>query len=152
MELTGRYELDAPPEVIWDALFDPEILAASIPGCEDLAAEGPAAYTATIKLKVGPVSARFKGNVEICDAQPCESCRITGKGSGGIAGIAQGSSFVEFEATETGTVLTYTADAKVGGKLAALGSRLIVSTSRKLADQFFSNFATHLQSSQENVA
>ncbi|MFG6637814.1 CoxG family protein [Sulfitobacter sp. 1A12126] len=151
MELTGRYELDAPPEVVWDALFHPDVLAASIPGCESLQAEGPATYAATVKLKVGPVSARFKGNVEIVDAEPCRSCRITGKGSGGIAGVAHGASLVALEATATGTVLTYTADAKVGGKLASLGSRLIESTSRKLADQFFSNFATHLKSRRENA-
>jgi len=152
MELTGRYELDAPPEIIWKALFDPEVLAASIPGCETLEAQGDAAYDACVKLKIGPVAARFKGNVEIADADPCRRCRIVGQGTGGIAGFAKGSAVVELAPNGEGTVLTYTADAQVGGKLAALGSRLIQSTSRKLADQFFSNFAKHLQEAKKNAA
>lgn len=152
MELTGRYELDASPEVVWQALFDTAVLAAAIPGCEALEAQGEAAYDATVKLKIGPVSARFKGNVQITDADPSKSCRIVGQGSGGIAGYAKGGALVELEPNGEGTVLTYTADAKVGGKLAALGSRLIQSTSRKLADRFFSEFANHLQNTEQTAA
>ena len=151
MELTGRYELSAPPEVVWTALFDTQVLAAALPGCESLESQGDAAYDATVKLKIGPVSARFKGHVEITDADPHKSCRINGQGNGGVAGFVKGGALVELAPDGDGTVLTYTADAQVGGKLAALGNRLIQTTSRKLADQFFSEFANHLADTQQPV-
>jgi carbon monoxide dehydrogenase subunit G len=144
MELTGRHELDQPPEVVWAALFDPAILAASIPGCEELDQTGENTFVATLKLKIGPVSARFKGNVELSDMVAPHSCVLSGQGSGGMAGFAKGSARVELLPENGGTILTYTADAAPGGKLASLGSRLIQSTANKLANEFFTKFGLAL--------
>lgn len=149
MELTGQYELNAKPEEVWKALFDLSVLEKAIPGCEYLETIDQAAYVASVKLKIGPVSARFKGRVSIEDAQEYKRCQIVGSGSGGIAGFAKGSSSVLLTETEQGTMLSYNASAAVGGKLAALGNRLIQSTSRKLADQFFANFAAELNTRKE---
>ena len=140
MELDGRYIIDATPQQVWDALFDRAVLEKSIPGCQELDQTSSTTFNAVVKLKVGPVSAKFKGDVELSDIVPLESCTLTGKGAGGIAGFASGAAKVALEKTPEGTVLTYTAEAKVGGKLAALGSRLIRAASRKLADEFFANF------------
>ncbi len=144
MELTGTHELSQPPEVVWAALFDPTVLKGAIPGCEDLDQTGENAFTATVKLKIGPVSARFKGDVELSEMVPPQSCLLSGKGSGGIAGFAKGSARVELTPQGGGTVLTYTADAALGGKLASLGSRLIQSSANKLANEFFTNFSQAL--------
>ena len=144
MELTGTHELNQPPEVVWAALFDPATLRDAIPGCEVLDQTDDNAFAATVKLKIGPVSARFKGDVELSEMVPPHSCLLSGKGSGGIAGFAKGSARVELMPREGGTVLTYTADAALGGKLASLGSRLIQSTANKLANEFFTNFSQAL--------
>lgn len=141
MELTGSHSLTQPPETVWRALFDPEVLARAIPGCETLAQTSDDAFAATVKLKIGPVSARFKGEVELADKEPPFACTLSGKGSGGIAGFAKGAARVTLAPEGTGTVLSYTAEAALGGKLAALGSRLIQATAAKLADEFFTRFA-----------
>lgn len=141
MELTGTHELNQPPEVVWAALFDPEILQGAIPGCEQLEQTDENAFAATVKVKIGPVGARFKGEVELSEMVPAQSCLLSGKGSGGIAGFAKGTARVELVPQGAGTVLTYTADAALGGKLASLGSRLIQSTANKLANEFFTNFS-----------
>lgn len=141
MELDGKYVLDATPQEVWDALFDRDVLAKSIPGCQELEQTSDTTFNAIVKLKVGPVSAKFKGDVELSDADEPKSCTLTGRGAGGLAGFASGSAKVVLEETPQGTELTYTAMAKVGGKLAALGSRLIRATSRKLADEFFAKFS-----------
>ncbi|KAA0972186.1 carbon monoxide dehydrogenase subunit G [Aureimonas fodinaquatilis] len=146
MELTGTHQLDQPPEVVWAALFDSAVLAEAIPGCTALEQTADNAFAATVKLKIGPVSAQFKGDVEISDINAPHSCLLTGKGSGGVAGYAKGSARVELEPAEGGTILRYTADAALGGKLASLGSRLIQSTTNKLAQEFFTNFSHRLNS------
>lgn len=144
MELTGTHELNQPPEVVWAALFDPAMLRNAIPGCEQLDQTGENAFSATVKLKIGPVSARFKGDVELSEMVPPRSCLLSGKGSGGIAGFAKGAARVELLPQGTGTMLTYTADAALGGKLASLGGRLIQSTANKLANEFFTAFGQAL--------
>lgn len=144
MELEGTVTLNASPDEVWQALFDREVLQRSIPGCESLQQVGEAAFAAVVKLKIGPVSARFSGDVELSDIEHPKACTLTGKGSGGIAGFAKGSARVTLEDRGTSTVLTYRAEAAVGGKLAALGSRLIKSTAQKLAGEFFANFGAAL--------
>lgn len=146
MELTGTHQLDQPPEIVWAALFDSAVLAEAIPGCTALEQTADNAFAATVKVKIGPVSAQFKGDVEISDINAPRSCVLTGKGSGGVAGFAKGSARVELEPADGGTILRYTADAALGGKLASLGSRLIQSSANKLAQEFFTNFSQKLNS------
>ncbi len=140
MEISGEERIQAPRQVVWEALNDPEILRQCIPGCQELEQRSPTELAAAVKLKIGPVSASFKGEVTLSDINAPESYRISGEGKGGIAGFAKG--FADVVLTEDGneTILRYQADAQVGGKLAQLGSRLIGSTSQKLAQQFFADF------------
>ena len=141
MEMTGEYTIPAPREKVWDALNDPEILAKCIPGCQELNKDSETELSATVKSKVGPVSATFKGKVTLSEIDPPNGYRISGEGSGGVAGFAKGGAEVKLAEDGDGTVLTYVADAQVGGKLAQLGARLIDGTAKKMASQFFENFA-----------
>lgn len=141
MQLAGVHHLDKPPAQVWAALFDTETLAAAIPGCEALEQIDENSFAATVKLKIGPVSARFKGTVEISDINAPYSCTLSGKGNGGIAGFATGSAQVLLASEDDMTVLTYSAEAAVGGKLAALGNRMLKTTADRLANEFFANFA-----------
>ncbi len=140
MDMTGQYRIPAPREQVWAALNDPAMLKASLPGCESLEKVSDHQFAATVVAKVGPVKAKFNGNVTLSNLNPPESYTISGEGKGGAAGFAKGGADVRL--TEDGdiTVLTYTAKADVGGKLAQLGSRLIDGTAKKMADEFFDNF------------
>jgi uncharacterized protein len=143
MEMTGEYRIPAPREVVWRALNDPEILKQCIPGCESIEKTSDTAFTARVALAVGPVKAKFTGKVALTDIKPPESYTISGEGQGGVAGFGKGSANVRLEAADAGTtILHYTAQASVGGKLAQIGARLIDATSKKLADEFFRCFAT----------
>lgn len=146
MDITGEHRIPAPREAVWAALFDVETLKACIPGCKELEQTSPTRFAAKVQLKVGPVSATFAGTVELQDIDAPNGCRIVGQGNGGIAGFAKGGSDVRLVADGDETVLSYDAQAEIGGKLAALGSRLVQATSRKLADQFFSAFTDRLKS------
>ena len=141
MEMTGEYKIPAARDKVWDALNDPEILAKCIPGCQELNKDSETELSATVKSKVGPVSATFKGKVSISEIDPPNGYRISGEGSGGVAGFAKGGAEVKLAEDGDGTVLTYVADAQVGGKLAQIGSRLIDSTAKKMANEFFGKFA-----------
>ena len=141
MELSGEYEIAAPRERVWALLNDPAVLKECIPGCEDLTADGDNAFAATVVLKIGPIKARFSGEVTLSDKVVPESYTITGEGKGGVVGFAKGSAKVHLAENGGATTLTYDVTADVGGKIAQLGSRLIASTSKKLADQFFGKFA-----------
>ena len=138
MELTGEYTIPAPREKVWQALNDPEVLAACIPGCEELEKVSDTAFTAKAKIKIGPVSVKFAGAVTLEDLDPPKGYSIVGEGKGGVAGFAKGGAKVTLDDVAGETVLHYIADAQVGGKLAQIGSRLIAGTARKLADRFFS--------------
>ena len=139
--IEGQERIAAPIGTVWEALNDPEILRSSIPGCTDLARASDNAMTATVVLKIGPIKATFTGEVTLSNIRPPKSYTISGAGKGGIAGFAKGSADVALsEDGPEATILKYQAKADVGGKIAQLGSRLIVSTSKKLAGQFFSNF------------
>jgi carbon monoxide dehydrogenase subunit G len=140
MEMTGEYRIPAPRPTVWSALNDPAILQACIPGCESLERGAENEFKATVRAKVGPVSARFSGKVTLSDFDPPKSYRISGEGQGGAAGFAKGGAVVNLEEDGAGTILRYTADAQVGGKLAQIGSRLIDGTAKKLADEFFEAF------------
>ena len=140
MKLTDTREIKANPEVVWDAILNPEVLKECIPGCESLTGSVAWGYEAVVKQKVGPVSATFTGLVQLSDIVPGKSLKISGEGKGGVAGFAKGGAEVSFEPMEGGTRLTYAAEANVGGKIAQLGSRIIDSFAKKLADEFFTRF------------
>jgi carbon monoxide dehydrogenase subunit G len=141
MTMTGEVALAAPREVVWAKLNDAEVLKACIPGCEELEKVSDTEFRAVAKMKVGPVSARFKGRVTLNDLDPPNGYRIAGEGEGGVAGFAKGGAVVGLVAQDGGTLLTYNVEAQIGGKLAQLGQRLINGSAKKLADEFFSNFA-----------
>lgn len=141
VDMQGEERIEAPIAKVWAALNDPDVLKACIPGCETLEKKSDTQLAATVALKIGPIKARFAGQVELQNLKPPHSYTIAGEGKGGIAGFAKGGADVVLkEDGENATLLTYTAKADVGGKIAQLGSRLIQSTSKKLAGQFFSEF------------
>lgn len=146
MDMSGQYRIQAPRDVVWAALNDPEVLKRCIPGCKELEKKSPTELAAKVGLKIGPISANFSGEVTLQNLNPPAGYTIAGQGSGGAAGFAKGSADVMLTEVEGGaeTDLAYTAKAEVGGKLAALGGRLIQATSKKLADEFFSSFAKEL--------
>ncbi|WP_299984369.1 CoxG family protein [uncultured Ruegeria sp.] len=146
MQLSDTREIQAPPAAIYAALLDPEVLKACINGAQEITGDPTEGYHATVVQKVGPVKATFKGTVTMSDMVETERLTIAGEGKGGAAGFAKGSANVTFEpGASGGTVLTYEVDAKVGGKLAQLGSRLIDGFAKKMADQFFANLQEHFE-------
>tara|TARA_B100000212_G_scaffold102562_1_gene75623 strand:+ start:3372 stop:4001 length:630 start_codon:yes stop_codon:yes gene_type:complete len=141
LELEGEYNLRADREKVWAALNDPEILKQCIPGCETLTKASDTNFSASVVAKVGPVKAKFSGEVELTELSPPSSYKISGEGKGGAAGFASGSADVKLEESDDGgTVLSYMVNAQVGGKLAQIGSRLIDSTAKKLSREFFDKF------------
>lgn len=141
MTMNGEVQLLASREVVWNKLNDPQILKMCIPGCEDLEKNGDNGFRATTKMKVGPVSARFKGQVTLSDLDPPNGYKISGEGEGGVAGFAKGVAVVNLQDKDGGTLLTYNVEAQIGGKLAQLGQRLVNSSAKKIADEFFTTFA-----------
>jgi hypothetical protein len=143
MDLNGEYRISAPREAVWKALNDPEVLRQCIPGCESVEKTSDTEFNAKVRAKVGPVSAGFTGKVTLSDLDPPNGYKISGEGQGGVAGFAKGGADVRLKPDETGsgTILTYTVQASVGGKIAQIGSRLIDSTARSMAEQFFAKFA-----------
>ena len=141
MEMSGEYRIQASRVKVWDALNDPEILKQAIPGCDEINRLSDTEMTAKVTAKVGPVKANFTGHVTLSDLDPPNSYRISGEGKGGAAGFAKGGANVRLESDGDVTILKYDVDATVGGKLAQLGSRLIDGTAKKMAGEFFSNFA-----------
>lgn len=141
MELKGEKRIAASREKVYEALNDPVVLEQSIPGCQSLTKKSDTEFEATVGIKIGPVKANFKGEVELTDLNPPENYTISGEGKGGTAGHASGSAKVHLAEDGDGTILNYDVNAVVGGKLAQLGARLIDSTAKKLAQQFFTDFA-----------
>jgi carbon monoxide dehydrogenase subunit G len=140
MRMQGQRNINASRDAVWRALNDPEVLKACIPGCDELEKTSGTTFEASVVQKVGPMKARFKGSVELSDIVEAESYTITGEGKGGAAGFAKGGATVHLSDDGEGTLLVYEAEAKVGGKMAQLGSRLIDGFARKLADEFFTRF------------
>ena len=152
MQLTGEYRIPAPRERVWEMLNDPDVLRASIPGCQSLEAEGSDKFKAKVTAKVGPVKATFNGEVTLEDLNPPESYRIVGEGKGGVAGFAKGGADIQLAEDGEETLLSYQVEAQVGGKLAQIGNRLIDSTARKMADDFFSRFVAIVESGEKAAA
>ena len=144
MDMCGEYRIAASRQAVWEALNVPAILKASIPGCEELEQDTADAFTAKVRAKVGPVSARFSGKVKIVDPDPPNGYRIEGEGTGGAAGFAKGGATIELVEDGGQTILRYEANASVGGKLAQIGSRLIDGTAKKMADDFFAKFSANV--------
>lgn len=141
MDMSGSYAIPAPREAVWTALNDVEVLKACIPGCETITKHSDTELEATVSAKVGPVKAKFSGAVTLSDIDPLNGYKISGQGKGGAAGFAKGGATVRLEESDQGTTLSYDVNASVGGKLAQIGGRLIDSTAKKMADQFFSKFS-----------
>lgn len=145
MTMNGEYRLAAPRDEVWRKLNDPEVLKACIPGCEELDMISPTEFVAVAKNKIGPVSARFKGRVQLSDLDPPNGYRISGEGEGGVAGFAKGGASVRLAEDGDATILSYDVEAQIGGKLAQLGQRLVNSAAKKLADDFFKRFAAAVE-------
>ncbi len=141
MEISGEYRIAAPRQTVWEGLNDPEVLKQCIPGCEEIVKISDTEMSAKVKAKVGPVSAKFAGDVTLSNLKPPESYTISGQGKSGAAGFAKGSADVSLEADGNETILRYTATALVGGKLAQIGSRLIKGAADKMARDFFGKFS-----------
>ena len=142
MQMKDSQRIAASKATVWAALNDPDILRRCIPGCQSLELASPTEMIATVVLKVGPVKATFNGKVTLSEIDAPNSYLITGEGAGGVAGFAKGGAKVRLEEESPNvTILHYETEAQIGGKLAQLGARLIDSTSRKLAANFFDSFA-----------
>jgi carbon monoxide dehydrogenase subunit G len=141
MTMTGEVDLSAPRQKVWEKLNDPEVLKACIPGCQELNMLSDHEFEAVARNKIGPVSATFKGKVTLSDLDPPNGYKISGQGDGGVAGFAKGGATVALSDKDGGTLLTYTVEAQIGGKLAQLGQRLVNGAAKKLADEFFERFA-----------
>jgi carbon monoxide dehydrogenase subunit G len=153
MKMSGEEVIGAARETVWKALNDPQILKQCIPGCETIVKHSDTRFEARVIAKVGPVKAGFTGTVNLSDLNPPSSYRISGEGKGGLAGFARGGANVKLEDGAGGaTRLSYDVDAQVGGKLAMLGSRLIDSTARSMATQFFEKFAKIVSSMKVEAA
>ncbi|MFC0384086.1 SRPBCC family protein [Muricoccus vinaceus] len=145
MDMTGSRHIEAPRQRVWEALNDPAVLQAAIPGCESVERTGDDSFAAKVAVRIGPMSAKFGGKVTLTNVRPPEGYTITGEGSGGAMGFARGGADVALvEEGPEATTLNYTVKAQVGGKMAQLGARLVDSTARQMADQFFDRFAAQL--------
>ena len=144
MDMSGERRIPAPREKVWAALNDPEVLKASIPGCESLEKLSDTDLKATASVKIGPIAARFTGKVQLLDLDPPNSYRIAGEGQGGVAGFAKGGAVVHLVEEGAFTLLHYDVKAQVGGKIAQLGARLIDASAKQMADAFFDRFAAEV--------
>jgi len=146
MEMKGEQLVPATQQQVWDALNDPQMLKACVPGCESITPAGDNAYEVLMVAKVGPVSAKFKGRLTLSDIVPPQSYSITFEGQGGAAGFAKGGAKVNLLPEANQTKLSYDVKANVGGKLAQIGSRLVDAAAKKVADDFFKNFNQKMSS------
>jgi carbon monoxide dehydrogenase subunit G len=144
MDMTGERRIPAARETVWQALNDPEVLKASIPGCESLEKLSDTDMKATATVRIGPISARFAGNVHLADIDPPNGYTISGEGQGGVAGFAKGGAKVHLDDDGVDTLLNYEVHAQVGGKIAQLGARLIDASAKQMADAFFDRFSAHV--------
>ncbi len=151
MNLTGQRRIPAPRDAVWQALNDPEVLRACVPGCTALERTSDTAFAARVETRVGPVKAALQGTVTLSDADRPRHCRLAGEGRG-AAGFARGEASVTLTEDGAGTTVDYTATAQVGGRLAQVGARLIDGAARKLADDFFAAFADAVAPAAESPA
>lgn len=152
MDITGQYRIAMPREAVWQALMDPAILGRCIPGCENLEQTAPGEYRARVALAIGPVRASFDTELSLMDLHEPESYRLAGAGRGGAVGFGRGEARVELSITENAaTLLSYSAGFQVGGRLAQLGSRLVLGTTRKLVDEFFANLVSEMDAGAQRL-
>lgn len=145
MEFSGEHRLSVRQQRVWEALNDPAVLQASIAGCSQLDKLSDTEFTAIVKSMVGPISVTFRGSVELSDLDAPNGYTLTGRGQGGAAGFARMTARISLEKTgDNETLLRYTAEAEIGGKLASVGSRLVHSVAKKSADDFFTIFSRQL--------
>lgn len=144
MEITGIQTIAAPRQRVWEALNDPEVLKRSLPGCVSVDRTSHEEFKVVMAAAIGPLRARFNGVLNMSDVKAPESCTMVFEGQGGAVGFGKGNSAVRLTESNGQTELTYTAEAQVGGKLAQVGSRLIDSVARKMADDFFKAFKVQL--------
>ncbi len=152
MDMSGEKRVPASRDTVWAALNDPEILKLAIPGCESVEKKSDTEFTARVSLAIGPVKAKFKGEVTLADLDPPNGYTLSGTGSGGVAGFGKGEAKVSLRDDGEGTIIAYQVHASVGGKLAQVGQRLIDSTAKKLADQFFTNLSAQLGGGKDEAA
>ncbi len=148
MEMSESRVIAARQPQVWAGLLDPQVLMACIPGCKELTGSLEDGYHATVVQKVGPVKATFKGIVTLSEVDAPNSVRLEGEGNGGPAGFCRGGATVRLTEKDGGTEIAYDVDARVGGKLAQLGSRLIDSFARKMADRFFESFQKEIEGAE----
>lgn len=149
MHMSGERLIQADRETVWAALLSAEVLKECVPGAQEVTGTPEDGFEATVVQKVGPVKATFKGAVTLSDMIENESLRLEGEGKGGAAGFAKGGADVRLEATDEGTRLSYDVEAKVGGKLAQLGSRIVDGFAKKMADQFFARLEEVIEGPKE---
>lgn len=151
MEIKGEYQIASSRESVWAALNDPEVLKRCIPGCESLEKTSDTEFSGSVTATIGPVKARFKTKLSLEDLNPPESYTLAGVSKAGVAGFGRGSAKVKLTEQAGGTLLSYEAEFKVGGKLAQVGSRLVLGVTRKIADQFFSAFSKELDPAAQRI-
>ena len=152
MEIKGEYRLASSREQVWAALNDPDMLRKCIPGCESLERVSDTELNATVMAAIGPVKARFNTRLTLENLKPPVSYTLVGESKAGAAGFGRGSADVHLTELDGGTLLSYSADFKVGGKLAQVGSRLVLGATRKTADDFFGKFSRELDPAAQRVA
>ena len=151
MEIKGEYQIASSRERVWAALNDPEVLKECIPGCESLEKISDTEFAAKVIAAIGPVRAKFNTSLTLENVQPPESYTLVGSSKGGVAGFGRGSADIRLDETDGVTQLTYTADFKVGGKLAQVGSRLVLGATKKMVKEFFGNFSRKLDSHEQRI-
>ncbi|MDE0000013.1 MAG: carbon monoxide dehydrogenase subunit G [Rhodospirillaceae bacterium] len=151
MDVSGEYRLSVSRQAVWNALLDPEILQQCIPGCESFEKLADDHFQATVKTAIGPVKATFTSELRIVNPIPPESYRLEGEGKAGAVGFGRGAADVTLREEGGETVLSYSADFQVGGRLAQIGSRLVVGATRKIADQFFGRLAGVIDEQAERL-
>ena len=149
--MTGEQLIAAPQQATWEALNDPDVLKACVPGCESITLVNPNEYQVLMTAKVGPVSAKFRGRLSLSDIKPPHSYALAFEGQGGAAGFAKGGAQVKLIPEKDQTRLVYEAKANVGGKLAQIGSRLVDAAAKKVADEFFQNFNKRMSSAEHTT-
>ena len=149
MKMTGSKQITGSNEKVWQAILSAEVLQRCVPGCQEMSGSPTEGLEATVVQKVGPVKATFKGQVTLSEIVEGKSLKLSGQGKGGAAGFAKGAATVTLQSTDGITVLDYDVEAKVGGKLAQLGSRIIDGFAKKMADQFFERFRDAIENPED---